>query len=218
VQNTQGVRDVHLLDAPFVAAQLDAVLSDIPPRAAKTGALGGAAIIETIADRAASFDFPLVVDPVMISKHGSPLIDDDAISVLRDRLLPYAALITPNVHEAAALAGIDVHDENDMEAAARRMADLGPDAVLVTAGSIPGDATDILFADGKIHRFECPRVPDAPTHGSGCAFAAAITARLARGEPVVDAVTGAKRFITEAIRTAPRLGRGVGPTNLNAPI
>jgi hydroxymethylpyrimidine/phosphomethylpyrimidine kinase len=164
------------------------------------------------------FPFPLVVDPVMISKHGDSLIDDEAATVLRHQLLPHAALATPNVHEAAVLAEMEVTGTAKMEEAARRIAKLGPRAVLVTAGSLAGEATDVLLVDGQFHRFPGERVADASTHGSGCAFAAAITARLARGEALVEAVAGAKRFIAAAIQTAPGLGHGTGPTNLNARI
>jgi hydroxymethylpyrimidine/phosphomethylpyrimidine kinase len=218
VQNTQAVQDVMPLDPSFVIAQLVAVLSDIPPGAAKTGALGSAAIVEVLAEAASSFAFPLVVDPVMISKHGNPLIDGDAVAVVRDRLLPRAFLITPNVHEAGALAGIDVDDRASMEEAARRIAGLGARNVLIKGGARFVRAIDVLLLDGDVHELAADRIETTRTHGTGCAFSAAITARLARGESLGNAVSGAKRFITDAIRTAPSLGDGVGPINMQVEI
>lgn len=216
VQNTQRLDDVQLLDPAFVAAQLDAVIGDIPPAAAKTGALGSADIIDAIADRAESFDFPLVVDPVMISKHNEPLLDDDAIEVLRTRLLQHAFLVTPNMHEAAALAGRPVTSIAQMRDAARALADLGPKHVLVKGGRLPDGAVDVLFSDGTLHAIPAPHIDTPHTHGTGCAYAAAITAGLARGHDLREAVTAAKSFITQAIQSAPGLGRGRGPVNFHA--
>lgn len=215
VQNTQSVSAVQVLEPSFVIAQLDAVLEDIPPQAAKTGALGSAAVIAALADRAKDFRFPLVVDPVMISKHGAPLIDDDAQEVLRARLLPHAFLVTPNMHEAGALAGMEVRDTATMERAAAAIARLGPRNVLVKGGGLSGPAIDLLWADGRCTVLEGPRVPGRNTHGTGCVFSAAITALLARGVVLADAVPRAKAFVAEAIRGAPVLGRGMGPVNMH---
>ncbi len=216
VQNTQSVFAVHHLDPEFVIAQLDAVLSDIPPQAAKTGALGSAAIINALAERAADFDFPLVVDPVMISKHGAALLDEDAVESLKSRLLPHAFCVTPNLPEAAALTGIDVTDRATMERAARAVAELGPKHVLIKGGHATGSALDLLWSGGRIHEFAAERIESTNTHGTGCVLSAAITARLACGESLVDAVRGAKQFVTAAIHTAPGLGCGMGPTNMHA--
>jgi hydroxymethylpyrimidine/phosphomethylpyrimidine kinase len=214
VQNTCGVEAVHFLEPRFVLAQLDAVLKDIPPVATKTGALGNAAIIEALAGRAETFGFPMVVDPVMVSRHGDPLIDRAAAAVLRQRLLPHAYLVTPNLYEAAALAEMDVNDLPAMEKAAARIALCGVTNVLVKGGRLEGTAIDVLYADGDIHRFATPRIDSQHTHGTGCVYAAAITARLARGEELTAAVQAAKAFVTAAIRTAPQLGSGCGPTNM----
>ena len=216
VQNTQSVAAVHVLEPSFVIAQLDAVLDDIPPQAAKTGALGSARVVAALADRAKDFRFPLVVDPVMISKHGAPLMDDDARDVLRTRLLPHAFLVTPNAHEAEALAGIEVRDSVDLERAAVAIARLGPRNVLIKGGGLSGPAIDLLWTDGQATVFEGPRIPGPNTHGTGCVFSAAITALLARGVVLSDAVRRAKAFVAEAVRTAPGLGRGIGPTNMHA--
>ncbi len=214
VQNTRSVSSVHHLDPAFVIAQLDAVLSDILPQAAKTGALGSAAIINALAERASEFGFPLVVDPVMISKHGAALLDEDAVESLKRKLLPHAFCVTPNLPEAAALTGIELTDRATMEQAARAIAELGPKHVLIKGGHAAGPALDLLWSGGKVHEFAAERIISTNTHGTGCVLSAAITARLARGDSLIDAVQGAKQFVTAAIRTAPRLGAGVGPTNM----
>lgn len=230
VQNTRSVEAVRYVDPEFVIAQLDAVVGDIPPQAVKTGALGSAATIEALADRAARFSFPLVVDPVMISKHGAALLDGDAVEILKRKLLPHAFCVTPNIPEAAALADMEVLDRPSMERAARAIAALGPKHVLIKGGHLHEAATseraaddeygatsliDLLWSDGQIHEFTVERIDTSNTHGTGCVLSAAITARLARGEPLIEAVRKAKSFITEAIRTAPGLGGGVGPTNMH---
>ncbi len=216
VQNTQRVSAVQPLDPDLVASQLEAVLEDIPPAAAKTGALGTAGIIQVVADRAADFAFPLVVDPVMISKHGAPLIAADARSSLLRSLLPRAFLVTPNIQEAEALAEMKVTDVSEMELAARRIADLGPAAVLVKGGHLADKAVDVLYWRGTLRHFVANRITTVHTHGTGCTFSAAITAELAKGRPLPEAVEVAKRFITVAIQTSPGIGKGFGPVNHHA--
>jgi len=216
VQNTRGVMRVVPLDAELVGAQLDAVLDDIPPRAWKTGALGSRAIVEVIAARAARLaptGVSLVVDPVMISKHGASLIDDAARDALVHALLPHCALVTPNLHEAAALTGQRVTTLAEARDAARAIAALGPRAVLVKGGHLDGAPVDVLFADGALHELRGERIETRHTHGTGCTLSAAITARLARGELLLDACLAAKRWLAQALRTAPGLGAGVGPVN-----
>ena len=216
VQNTQKVQSVEVLGAEFVVSQLDAVLDDIPPTAAKSGALGNAAVIEAIAERAERFSFPLVIDPVMVSKHGVPLIDDEAVQVLRRKLLPHAFLITPNVPEAARLAEMEVTDLLTMEKAAAVISRLGAKNVLVKGGHLKGDPVDVLWTAGENHSLPAERVDTTHTHGTGCVFSAAITARLAKGEDLVTAVKAAKQFITAAIQNSPGLGQGYGPVNMHA--
>jgi hydroxymethylpyrimidine/phosphomethylpyrimidine kinase len=213
VQNTRSVSAVVPIDPELVTAQLRAVLEDIPPHAAKTGALGTTSVIEAIAREAAGFRFPLVVDPVMISKHGTALVADEARLAIRDLLLPHAALLTPNLHEAAALAGISVENKDDMRRAAEKLCALGCKGALVKGGHLSGPAVDILLVDGAFHEFESERIDTPHTHGTGCTYSAAITAELAKGRDVVEAVGRAKGFITRAIKTNPGLGHGSGPVN-----
>src|SRR5215472_10992001 len=157
VQNTVGVKRVDCLPADLVRQQIGAVLEDIPPDAAKTGALGNREIIETVAEIAGEFRFPLVVDPVLHSKHGAALLDPGAIESLKTRLLPRAFLITPNLEEAGILAGIEVRDVAGMRAAAEKLAQTGPRAVLVKGGHLAGEAVDILLVQGEWHEFRAPR-------------------------------------------------------------
>ena len=217
VQNTLGVTRVDRLPGDLVAAQIRAVVDDIPPQAAKTGALGSREVVQAVAEAAESFSFPLVVDPVMISKHGARLMDEDACRVLIDRLIPRAFLLMPNLDEAAVLAGFAVDDPVSMLRAAKELVSLGAANVLVKGGHLRGDALDILYTrDGGIREFRAPRVDTPHTHGSGCTYSAAITAGLALGAPLVDAVARAKEFVTAAIRTNPGLGSGSGPLNHHA--
>jgi hydroxymethylpyrimidine/phosphomethylpyrimidine kinase len=213
VQNTLGLSRVECIAPDLVSQQIQAVIGDIPPAAAKTGALGNAGIISAVAEQAASFPFPLIVDPVMISKHGAALLLPDAVEALKTRLLPRAALVTPNLEEAEALTGMTVRDVAAMRAAARKIAELGPQSVLVKGGHLAEDAVDVLFHQGDCLEFKAPRIETGHTHGTGCTYSAAITALLARGSTLPDAVERAKKYITEAIRTNPGLGGGSGPVN-----
>ncbi len=218
VQNTQCVSVVEPLPAELVGKQLDALIEDIPPHAAKTGALGTAEIIEEIAEHAQKFSFPLVVDPVMLSKDETELMVPSARKIFIKRLLPQAFLITPNLDEAAILAGIAVNDELSMQESARRIADLGPRAVLVKGGHLEGKALDLLFHQGKFQRFIAHRETTAHMHGTGCTHSAAITAGLAHGKNLEAAVRSAKQFISRAIIENPGLGHGIGPVNHHAKI
>lgn len=211
VQNTVRVSRAEVLESALVGEQIDAVLEDLPPQAAKTGALGTAGIVRAVAAR--TFPCPLVVDPVMISKHGLPLMNREGRAALRDLLLPRAALVTPNLDEAAELAGIAVANPEQMRDAAARIAGLGAAAVLVKGGHLKGDALDILFHDGRFTEFRSPRLETRHTHGTGCTYSAAITAFLALGFGLEDSIGRAKAFVTEAIRTNPGLGSGAGPLN-----
>jgi hydroxymethylpyrimidine/phosphomethylpyrimidine kinase len=214
-QNTLGVREVHLLPPELVVRQIAAVAEDFDVRAVKTGALGSAEVIEAVTNAVAQHALPnLVVDPVMISKHGDALLGEDAVEALKSRLLPKAALVTPNLHEASALLGRPVESEERMRDAARALSDLGASAVLVKGGHLPGnEAIDLLYEGAEFVRLSAPRIHSRHTHGTGCTYAAAITALLARGQALRDATRQAKEFMTRAIRSAPGLGHGHGPVN-----
>lgn len=218
VQNSVRVSRVQVLTADLVRQQIEAVLEDIPPAAAKTGALGSAAIVRALALAARRFAFPLVVDPVLLSTHGPVLLPPKAIRCLAEDLLPSAALVTPNVPEAEALTGITIGGLDDARRAARRLHEMGARAVLLKGGHLPGDPVDLLFDGSACHEFPAPRISTAHTHGTGCAYSAAITACLALGLALPEAVARAKRWIAEAIRTNPGLGRGAGPINHHAAI
>jgi hydroxymethylpyrimidine/phosphomethylpyrimidine kinase len=218
VQNTVCVERVESLSPELVTRQIRAVLDDIPPAAAKTGALGSVEIVRAVAALARQFTFPLVVDPVMVSTHGAFLLAENARLVLRDELLPLATLVTPNLQEAAALSGLAVSDVDSMRRAAERIAAAGARAVLVKGGHLAGTPVDILFSGGQWFEFTAERVNTRHTHGTGCAYSAAITAGLALGWELPEAIRRARLWITEAIRTSPGLGSGTGPINHFAPV
>ncbi len=211
VQNTVEVRSVEPVSRELVEAQLDVVTVDIPPQAAKTGALGTREVVEVVAAWARKAGVPLVVDPVIVSTQGKPLLSADARDTLVEQLLPRAVLVTPNLDEARDLAGVPVENVEQMEIAARRIAEHGPKGVLVKGGHLPEEPTDVLLWDGRIERFSAARVDSRHTHGTGCTYSAAITAELAKGSSMVEAVGSAKRYVTRAIAEAPGLGRGAGP-------
>jgi len=218
VQNTCGVKSIEYLAADLVTAQVRAVLEDIPPAAAKTGALGTREVIEAVAEMAAQFRFPLIVDPVLFSKNGAALLTADAMETFKEQLLPHAFLLTPNLQEAAILTGLPVRDLAGMRRAAEKLAALGPRGVLVKGGHLSGDSIDVLFYEGKWQEFAAPRIETRHTHGTGCTYSAAITALLAAGRSLESSVEKAKKYITEAIRSSPGLGRGAGPVNHHAGI
>ena len=215
-QNTEGVHGVVGVEPAFIAQQIEVVLSDIGADAVKTGMLHSAAVIEVVAagiERHAA-GVPLVVDPVMVAKGGHRLLLTEAEAALRDRLLPMAALITPNLPEAEVLVGFPVRVEADMKRAAERLAELGAGAVLMKGGHLEGDrVVDLLFHDGKFHRFDDVRIVSRSTHGTGCTLASAIAAGLAQQMTLRDAVARARDYVRKAIETAPGFGRGHGPLN-----
>jgi hydroxymethylpyrimidine/phosphomethylpyrimidine kinase len=214
-QNTRAVEAVLPVPADFILAQLDAVASDLRVAVVKTGMLGGADVVAAVADGITRHGLrPVVVDPVMISKSGFPLLPPEAIQAVKDRLIPLADLVTPNAHEAAALAGFPVETLGDARRAAAAIRALGPRAVLVKGGHLDGepDAVDVLLdADGEA-LFRAERIATRHTHGTGCTYSSAIAANLARGYGLRQAVERAKAYLTEAIRHALPLGAGHGPT------
>jgi hydroxymethylpyrimidine/phosphomethylpyrimidine kinase len=213
VQNTIAVSEVQILTAAIVRAQIDAVLGDIGADAVKTGMLGSAAIVRAVAEAIRVHRPPFtVVDPVMIAKSGSTLLDTDAVAALRELLLPVADLITPNAPEAAALTGHDVHSVATAREAALRLHALGPKAVLVKGGHLTGDeVVDVLYDGVTLRELRGPRVPGRHTHGTGCTLASAIAAGVARGASLEAAVMDARAYVAGAIAHAPRLGTGHGP-------
>ncbi|MBK8169524.1 MAG: bifunctional hydroxymethylpyrimidine kinase/phosphomethylpyrimidine kinase [Sandaracinaceae bacterium] len=217
VQNTRGVTNVTNLDAALVESQIRAVCEDIPPHAVKTGALGSRAVVERVG-ACAPFLPNLVVDPVMISKHGAKLLAQDAVDAFCASLLPRALLVTPNTHEAEALCGKAVRTVAEAREAALRILDHGCRAVLVKGGHLDGPPVDVLCDAGTFYEFTGDRIATNQTHGTGCTLSAAITAHLARGTDLVSAVRQAKSWLSEALRTAVPLGHGVGPVNHLAPV
>jgi hydroxymethylpyrimidine/phosphomethylpyrimidine kinase len=218
-QNTRGVQAIHNVPPDFLALQIHSVLDDIGADAAKTGMLSTAPLVRAVANTLRNFHFDrLVVDPVMVSKHGDQLLYQDAITTLISDLLPICLIITPNIHEALLLADLQINDLDSMKEAARRIHRLGPKFVVIKGGHLPlPNATDLFFDGTQMHLLEAPRISSPHTHGTGCTFSAAITAFLARGESPLHAVRLAKQFTTSAIRHAQPLGHGIGPVNLLAP-
>jgi len=210
-QNSLGVQGVQNLPPEFVARQLESVLGDIGADAVKTGMLSTALIIRAVASGLREHRVErLVVDPVMVAKSGDPLLEPEARAALVREILPLALVVTPNLHEAAALAGLPVGTPEEMEEAARRIHRLGPRHVLVKGGHLKGDALDLLFDGQAFIPFRAERIPTPHTHGTGCTYSAAIAAGLARGLHLSEAVGEAKRYVTRAIREGFAVGRGVG--------
>ena len=215
-QNTVAVTAAFDLPLDVIEAQLEAVADDFTFGAIKTGMLSSAAIIGLVARKVREHEFaPLVVDPVMISKSGFALLKPDAVEALTTELLPLATLVTPNVHEAERLAEMEIRTLADAEAAARVIRAFGSQAVLVKGGHLDGeaDAVDLLFDGAGVHTFRSERLDTPHTHGTGCTYASAIAAHLARGAALPEAVRAAKSYVTEAIRYGLAIGHGHGPTN-----
>ena len=213
-QNSVAVLDWVALEPRMVVAQIEAVASDMDVAAVKTGMLATAAIVSAVAEAIERLALPLVVvDPVMVAKSGDRLLDRDAEAAYRERLLPLATLVTPNLPEAEALLGRPVRTLTDMREAARALRAMGPRAVVVKGGHLEGDAVDVFWDGDHLEDLPAPRIATANTHGTGCTYSAAIAARLALGQPLLDAVRGAKAYLTEAIRRSYSVGHGHGPVD-----
>jgi hydroxymethylpyrimidine/phosphomethylpyrimidine kinase len=212
-QNTLGVSGIAEVPPEFVQQQLTAVLDDIRPDATKTGMLLTAGVIEVVARSIREHAIlNLVVDPVMISTSGAALMADDAAATFRSVLIPLAFLITPNLNEAGALTGTQIRTVSEMEKACVDIHAMGARNVLIKGGHLEGDeARDILFDGKDLVHFAAPRVPTPNTHGTGCVLSAAITAHLAGGKPVKEAIELGKDFVTRAIKSALQIGKGIGP-------
>jgi len=214
-QNTKGVVESFPLPADLVTAQIEAICGDISVHATKTGMLANAAIVEAVAAAVSETGIgPLVVDPVFVSKHGNLLLEENAVGALRRLLLPLAAVVTPNLPEAAGLAGFPVETREDMRRAAEAILARGAGAVMVKGGHLRGDrSSDLLVHAGGQEWFDQERVETQNTHGTGCTLSSALAARLALGDTVAQAARAAKAFVTEAIRHALTLGQGIGPVD-----
>jgi hydroxymethylpyrimidine/phosphomethylpyrimidine kinase len=212
-QNTLGVEGVHVVPDDFVTAQIEAVVSDIGCDAVKTGMLANSTIVEAVAAAVESLELPnLVVDPVMIAKSGDRLLDDEAAHAVRWTLLRLARVVTPNIPEAEVLAKMSIASAEDMREAARRIAMHKPAAVVIKGGHLAGpEVIDILFEGGTFHEWIGPRIEGPNTHGTGCTFASAIAAQLAKGATLQEAVPAAKAYVEGAMRHGIPLGKGHRP-------
>jgi hydroxymethylpyrimidine/phosphomethylpyrimidine kinase len=213
-QNTRDVFAVAEVPEEVVALQIDVVLEDIGADAVKTGMLSSASIVQTVADRLEAWGVErLVVDPVMVAKGGHPLLQERAVSAVKEFLLPLALVVTPNVPEAEILSGLAIDSPASAREAARAIAALGPRYVIVKGGHLAGDATDTVFDGVGFTEFRAERIDTPNTHGTGCTFSAAIAALLARGLPPLEAIDEAKRWLTGAIRESYAIGAGHSPVN-----
>lgn len=217
-QNTQGVQGIHDVPADFIAAQMDSVFSDLKVDAVKIGMLSQVGVIETVAAGIERHGISRVVlDPVMVAASGDRLLSEDAIAALRTVLLPHAAIVTPNLPEAAAILGEEVaQDEQTMLDQGKRILAMGPSAVLIKGGHGSGpESTDLLIESTNVHRFPAPRIATKNTHGTGCTLSSAIAAKLAQGTTLHPAVEAAKAYISAAIAAGRDLdiGQGHGPVH-----
>lgn len=213
-QNTRGVSNVHVLPDEVVRAQFEAVMPDLEPRAAKTGALGNDRMIGLVTECLTQWPIErLVVDPVLVSKHGDPLMSESAARTLVERLLPHCLIVTPNRHEAQVLTGRAVEGPSSMKDAAKALFDRGARNVLIKGAHLDRIVRDIVYDGSGFVEFGADRVDSDRVHGSGCAHSAAITARLAHGDELLEAVAFAREFISSAIEKAPSIGHGISPVN-----
>lgn len=211
-QNTLGVTAVHEIPPEIVAAQIDAVLTDIGADAVKTGMISSSEIIRVVAAKVREHGIStLVVDPVMVATSGDRLLREDAVDALRTDLLPLATVATPNLPEAAVLIGREVSSLEGMREAARAIVDLGVRSVIVKGGHLDGDAVDVFYDGSTFTELPARRIATTSTHGTGCTLASAIAALLARGEPLDSAISNAKVYVTAAIERAYPIGQGHGP-------
>lgn len=211
-QNTTGVTDILNSTPEFLAHQLDAVFTDIFPDAVKIGMVSSAELIQVIADKLTEYDAKnIVVDPVMVATSGARLISEDAIAVLKEKLLPLALLSTPNIPEAEVLSGMEIHSPEDMEKAAGRIYDEFDCAVLLKGGHDLNDANDLLCTGDGLRWFKGKRIDNPNTHGTGCTLSSAIASNLAKGMSLEDSVDQAKRYISGALAAMLDLGKGKGP-------
>lgn len=211
-QNTREVTAIQEVPPGMVKAQIEAVVSDIGVDAAKTGMLGSALLVAAVAEEVERLRIPnLVVDPVMVSKGGAPLLEPDAVETLCRKLFPLALVVTPNLPEAEVLVGRKLKGPEDLRLAGREIVAMGPRNVVIKGGHGEGEPVDLLYDGRTFTEFRGPRIETRSDHGTGCTFSAAITALLARGVEVLPAVGEAKRFVEGALRAARPIGSGRGP-------
>jgi len=209
-QNTTGVRAVFDVPGAVIASQIDAIMADFPVRYAKTGMLSRPETVRVVAAKVRQYGLKVVVDPVMAAEAGGRLLNPDAVDTLKSELLPLAEVTTPNVDEATVLSGMTISDLESARQACKRIHDLGVKFVVLTGGHFGG--TDVLYDGRKFAIFEGPLVKGG-THGTGCTYAAALTAYLAKGATAEDACGRAKRFVKEAVLSSMDVGHGVHPVN-----
>jgi hydroxymethylpyrimidine/phosphomethylpyrimidine kinase len=218
-QNTKEVAAIAEVPEEVVIAQIDTVIEDIGAQAVKTGMLSSKRLIVNIVDRLEAWGIPhLVIDPVMISKSGVPLLSRDAVATVRDELLPLATVVTPNLMEAETLTRLEVKNQAQMEEAARAMHDMGPRVVVVKGGHLDGTPVDLAYDGDSMYWLEAARVDTPNTHGTGCTFSAAIAALLAHGCSNLEAIRLAKRYVTNALEHSYAIGEGHSPVNHFAPL
>lgn len=216
-QNTYGVQAVQALPENFIVEQLQSILSDFPVNAIKTGMLFSASIIEVVAKQLTHFEAPIIVDPVMIAKGGATLLQQEAVDAMITYLLPLATILTPNIPEAETLTSMTIQSYEDLEQVAKKLLTMGPDVIVMKGGHFAPEqraAVDhIFFKNGDKLTLSTPRVQTKDTHGTGCTYSAALTAFLAKGFPIKEALIESKRFIHAAISHGLGIGHGHGPTN-----
>lgn len=213
-QNTTGVTGIMEVPPAFLGEQLDDIFTDIFPDAVKIGMVSSASLIEVIADRLTFYEaVNIVVDPVMVATSGSRLIDGEAVRTLKERLIPMADLLTPNVPEAEILSGLKIDSPEDMERAARLIGESCGCAVLCKGGHRQNDANDLLYRNGEVRWFHGKRIENPNTHGTGCTLSSAIAANLAKGMDMDLAVERAKVYLSGALGAMLDLGKGSGPMN-----
>ena len=213
-QNTMGVTDIVEVESDFLKAQLDAVFEDIYPDAVKIGMVSDKELIETIAEKLIEYDAKnIVLDPVMVATSGSKLLKDDAIGALKERLIPLAELITPNIPEAEILSGLKIKDDKDMQKSAKVIADNFDVNVLLKGGHAINDANDFLLVDGNSIWIKGDRIDNKNTHGTGCTLSSAIAANLAKNKSIEEAIRLSKKYLEGALKDGLDLGKGSGPMN-----
>lgn len=213
-QNTTGVYGVLDIDPEFVAKQIDCVFQDIVPEAVKIGMVSNSKIIEVIVDKLKEYKAKnIVVDPVMISTSGSKLLSDEAIDMLKNKLIKIATIITPNIPEAEVLSGMTIKTQEDMLDAAKKISKMLDGAVLIKGGHLVNDAIDLLYRDGEYRWFTSERINNNNTHGTGCTLSSAIASNLSKGYSLEDSIEKAKEYLTGALRDGLDLGKGSGPLN-----